>query len=741
MGFRRLSPRVGLPFLSFLVAVAQSGPPALAQSEGARGSALFDLASPRFGGWRLVLEGRAFLQAQSQNPDPRWLRLWTAGLQTMAGGNGSPLDPNLAPGGKRLQWALVDSARKVHASGEGSPDLLLVEGALRKSLGALPWEILDEILRAHPGHGEARLAEAESQLALTAPYVFGDTRPPARYERLRSQAVAALDKLLDLPDWPWQLDLALEPYPGMPRLLREAPEIAALDRREVRETKPASPALLAPATFAPGRLAVRLYQQAAPNQDTLRRMAREVLAALAVDPASPRLQANFAFLLRTIALVDTEGAERLLADLSGVVSLPGQAWPPLPLIHAQADVLRYLGRWSDLLNQSRAWSRKPDRLFLDAGSWDRHLYREGTLEAYAAMARSWLEGWEILPAALTSLREHRGGAYGELARLALRGARLPDAPSQERTDLFKLLLLPSLAAPAMPQPFGVWRVEVREPQEVLALNEAFDRAPSLVQWLPSERRVLQSAARGIAWRAFLGEDLRAEGERLPVAEALSDLMLAGRPGRLWTVSDRVAREPDAAGPRRLRISLLLERMPCRALETVLAGDLSRTLSGAELQFEGLDENLWFVEARHAVPALEEHLRRWPLDGARWEALAFWTAFLPSHRGPVELAETLPGFQSGRPFLLCLPASSHARVGNQLRKRKAWPALRAWCEPAWEGLQALDSGSPAGQALVRELGPLLRGFLDTAYTSLGLSGERRLLQEAGRNLDSAARTRP
>lgn len=706
------------------------GLPLQAQTDGPRGLALFSLAAPRTSTWRLVVEGRPFFQAQLGVSDARWARLVVVGLQTEAAGSGriAALMQGSGLDEPRTQWVLLDPGGALRASGAGLPDLNQVEEALRKGMGALPWDTLEALLQAHPDQGEARLAMAELALALSAPWHFRDPRPMARYEAWLPAGRTLLEKLLSVPEWPWQVDLASEPVPESPRAPMGAPEIRPLERRHeqagVSRPEPESKTT----GRGPTRLGSRLRGQAPKLQDYLLRMAQEVVDALASDTDHARLQVNLAFLIR---ILESESAQRLMGEIDRVEPLPGQAWPPLPLIHAQTFVLRRMGKWEELKYQALAWSRGLDRLFLDPGAWQRHLLREATLKAYGAMARSWQEGWEILPGAFTELRGRAGSSYSELTRLVLDGAQLPPLPSKEREDLFKQAALPPLPAPAMPATLPPWRIEVRDPKDLPRLKGAFDTAPSLLQWLPSERLFALHPSQAQPWVLSLGLEPKGSRETLPLPEALGEVLAGGRPGRLWVASDRVGHQPDAPGPRRFRIGYLLQRMPCRALESMLAKDLSLARLGAELNREDLDENLWFTESQRAIPALEEHLRRWPMDGERWGALAFWTAFLPAHRGPAALADDLPPFQPGLSFRLSLPVSVHERVGQQLKRQKAWAALRAWFEPAWEGLRGLK---PEGEALVRELQPTIQTYLDAAYANLGLSGQGRLLQEAGRELE-------
>lgn len=723
-----------------IFATASLGASSLVGAEGPRGLALFSGTAARMEGWRLLVEGRSFDQAQWRNLDPRWARLWAIGLQweSTGGERIKALMSDPEAGNQSIHWVLQGPSGRVESFGERLPDILQIEAALRKAWQALPWETMETLIQAQRGHGEACLAQAELALAISVPWGFRDTRPMARYEQHVQAARAALKRFLSIPDWPWRIDLAEAPIPNAPKAPPAAPEVGLQGRQAERgDPKPMrSEEAEGRVSFSPpsNQLGPLLRRQAPQLQDLLRQMAEGAVAALSSDPTNPRLQANLAFLLR---ILNTEGADWLMGEMALVTPLPGQEWPPLPLIHAQADVLRSRKRWSELLTQAQAWQKEVQPLFLNSAAWDQHLFRKGTLLAYMAMARSWGEGWDILPETLRELRSQSGGHYPPLAQLTLRGASLPGPPSQQRDDLFRLAELPSLPTPAMPASLPAWRIEVRDSKDFATLKEAFDRTPSLIQWLPSERLLTHKPALNHAWLLSLGEDIKGMGDHLHLPDVLSDTLSAGRPGRLWVASDRVGREPGALGPRRFRIAYLLQRMPCRALESDLASDLSQALLGADLPTENLDEGLWFTEARRAIPALEAHLRCWPMDAERWKALAFWTAFVPSHGGPVELAAELPSFQPGLPFQLCLPVSTHNQIGNQLTKRRAWAALRAWFEPLWRALPALQSKGIGGQKWMRRMAAPAQTFLDTAYANLGLPGERKRLQEEGRGLDGWA----
>jgi hypothetical protein len=177
---------------------------------------------------------------------------------------------------------------------------------------------------------------------------------------------------------------------------------------------------------------------------------------------------------------------------------------------------------------------------------------------------------------------------------------------------------------------------------------------------------------------------------------------------------------------------MMERMPARALETFLAVDLSKESRGADLQDWNLDENLWFVQSQHAIPNVEDHLRHWPMDAARWVALAFWTSFIPNHPGPVALAEELPSWNAGFSVQLCLPAHIHSQLADEFQRRRAWTPMRKWFEAAWMDLRKLQPKDPRRKALVEDLGALFVSSLERCYVNLGNKGALRSLRDDWNN---------
>ena len=665
-----------------------------AQKISGHGLSLFKLTPEGTTPWRLMLLSVPGKMSNLGETDPGFIRLVLSGLE-VRGLTKDPWQrflsesgPNLDP--KTIHWLLLDSAFKIQASGSGLPDSTSVENLLRKELGALPWDTLDAVLRAEPQHGEARLALAEWALAWATPDNFSNPEFKVSWQsrmfiNQRSGSDEALGKLLAVHDWPSQLDLGGD---GAGR-----------------------------------RLGSLLKKGASPSR--IEEMSNQVLDALRADPANDLLQGNLAFLFPLLPL---DKAERLLGDVETLEPLPGQVWPPLPLIHASVDLFRRQVRWIEIPHRMAAWSRPEDPLFLTNGRWDKHIVREATLRAYGLQAESWLEGWDKLPPALNTLREMAGNNYHEMAKLLLAKANLPAGNFEFLKKIADLVARPALSPPAMPSPTPPWRVKVRGKADLAHLREAFDTRMVLLPWLPSERFFELTPNLETPIALFLGNERIESGPDFPVPETLADTLRANRSGKLFAVWERASKEPEAPGPRNQRLGLMLERMPVRALETYLAVDLSKESRGADLLDWDLDENLWFIQSRHAIPEVEDRLRHWPLDASRWVALAFWTSFIPNHPGPISLAEQLPSWRAGLSVQLCLPAQIHVQLADEFQRRRAWNQLRRWFEPAWLELRNLKLADPRRKALVDDLGSLFVSSLQHSYRELGTKGELRSLTE-------------
>ena len=670
--------------------------------DGARGMALFGLASRPELRWRLYTLAPTPGVVQPQTLDGRlrpllasglsWARLTQARLQVLA--------EQAGVAGSDLNWLLLDPGGKARGHGVAPCDPERVEEAIRSVLGTLPWDHFDAVLRGNKLHGEARLARLEWTLALIYPFpgpgapdfplVF---RPAGDFLAARNLAGAALADLRKVPGWAGQVPLSA---PGLGPRLR-----VLLDA------------------------------------NTFDVMAKELVVALAAEPAHPLLQENLAFLHRL-------GRGDALSDLAeswgSIEPLPGQPWPPLPLLRAHLDRLLAMNRAPDARFMARSWSRSADRLFVDPPSWKLHVLREATLEAYACIAETRMEETQaIVVDSLDRIREKAGAGYVELARFYLSWVKFPDDPEFRKT-VVKLAARPGLPAPPMPEPFPPWRITLAERQDLAPLKDAFDEDRDLLLWLPSECGLGLQQAQPAPLEAWLGPERRFAPEAAPGHAQLADVLVQGRPGRLRTAEDHVDRAPDRPGRRRFRIPLLLERMPAKFLEHLLAEDLRSAGTFALLRFP-TDANLWWVEAQRAVPELEEHLHHWPLDGERWAALAFWSGFLPSHPGPAALANSQPSWQPQLPFCLALPPSAHDAIGEQLVHRRAWIQLQAWFEPAWHGLLRLRAEDLQRWPWLTGTASASFRYLDKAYAGLGQEGRRRALRESWAVLPGAGLTAP
>jgi len=623
-----------------------------------------------FEGGRLVLEGL----------DVRWIspQYWPS----------TPEAPPAASG-----WALQDPQGRTLRHGTTMPSGSDLEEALRGALGALPWDALEKALKAEPLHGEARIARASWALAMSGPATrFAVLEQNAAWGvpglALPDISAKELERFLEVPEWPSQIELgSADPDWRFGPLIRAG----------------APPA----------------YRQ---------RMTDAVFASLRDDTANPRLQRNLAFLL---PLLEPEDAYLRIERLENLTPLPGQAWPPLPLIHAAMGVWRKQAKWLVIRETARQWSSPTDRLFLDGPAWRTRLEREAALRTYLRMADSWLDGWNVLPEALDDLRKHTGSRYQDCARALIAGAYLPGDPAFLQL-LNRLAGRPAFADPPMPEALPPFLLQVSDGGQVPVLRQAFD-SPELVFWLPSECRIHAQPGLPGQFSLDLGAERLALLPRLPGPAWLSDTLGAARLGRLWKAHERVGADPQAPGPRRLRASLLRARMPLPDPESLLMEDLRRLGEGTDLEDWAINETLWFTESTAALQVVEDRLRHWPQDADRWAALAFWTTFRPAHPGPILLADDLPSWKQGLTLPLCLPAKAHLEIAKALEGRKAWRRMRAWFDPAWAALLDLPLEHPDRRRLVRETGPAVSAALDRCLGMLDLAAERRSVQASWKQL--------
>ncbi|MBI4913218.1 MAG: hypothetical protein HY823_10810 [Acidobacteria bacterium] len=649
--------------------------------EGARGLELYGLGRWTGQGWGVVvaISGPEVLGLR----DPRWLRLAAAGVSWRPS-TPARIREELSREGVEAplaRWLLKDPAGHLQTHGDGSLDTEGIEGAIRRVQGKLPWDHLDAVLRGHPGHGEAQLARLEWALAMAfVPADPGTPSPPAFPSRAGLAYVReCFGDFLKVPGWPAQVNLSRG---------------ALKDLGTAVDT----------------------------GRDSL--VARHLLEALAQDPGDPLVQDNLAWLLNRTGPSDLDA---LAKDWLEVEPLPGQAWPPLPLLRAHLDRLLGLRRHGDVIALARSWSRPPGRLFLTDEAWEAHVHREALLVAYLCIAET---PGDPPPSrireGLDRIREVAGKHARQLGRFFLSRIRLPEDPGF-RAQIPDLLRRPDLPPPPRPAPIPTWRISAASRESLETVRAHLDEDPDLILWLPLERGLNLAPGQPSSVSLWLGPD-PVPGPENPGPAWLADSMARGRPGRLREAMAHAAAAPEREGRRRFRIPLLLERMPARHLENVLAEDLRRVRGAADLGDIGADPNLWWAEAQRALPEIEEGLRHWPLDADRWEAMAFWSGFVPRHPGPAALASELPPWQPRLPFRLALPAGTHGRVARQLARQKAWGQLLAWAEAPMEDLGKLRPEDFRTWPWLEATAGALRGALDRAYEALGRQGDRRALQE-------------
>ena len=649
--------------------------------DGARGMALFGLSSRPDLRWRLVAEAAHPPTVSPQSQDPRFLRLRAAGL-AYAGVPSTSVQAQATHLGlqeKDVRWLLLDPGGKLRAHGKDQWEPGAIEDAIREALGELPWDRLDRVLRDRPDHGEARLARLEWALALAFPQEGTRDWQAFRADSRAAQgmAVEALVELRKVSGWPAQVPLN---SPGLGR-----------------------------------RLAAIL------GTDIGMDMARELIAALAADPANLLLQENLAFLHGRLSSDPLDA----IAEVWEVVEpLPGQPWPPLPLIKAHLDRLLSLKRMPEARFKARSWSRPVDRLFLDAKAWKLRIHREAWLTTYGCVAETHLEGTEnAILESLDLIRTRAGSACRELTRFYLDRIPFPDDPDF-RKKVAELTARPGLPPPPMPEPLAAWNILLADRTGLPGLQSAFNEDPDLAVWLPSERNLGSNPVQVHPLEAWLEKERVISPEIRPSRRQLADALAQGRPGRLRMAMEQVDQAPERPGRRRFRIALLEERGLVKPLEHLLAEDLRRAGTYVNLGGFPIDLNLWWTEAQRAVPELESSLLQWPLDGERWGALAFWTGFLPNHPGPAALAGTQPSWQPRLTFRLALPPSAHDRVGEELSRRAAWNQIRAWFEPTWEAIRELKPEDFRRWPWLVATAGTARYCLEKAYANLGQDGLRR-----------------
>ncbi len=564
-------------------------------------------------------------------------------------------------------WILRDLRGSILTAELGVLPITSLPKLLNPTGTPMPWERLEEVLRGDVPHGEA-LVEL---LAL-------DLKADA-YGELGGEASRTLKRLRTLEDWPWHARLE-DPKRGFDFLHQR-----------------------------------RWYGQGLSNRALL----EDHLDALSRDPEHPGIQAATALLLRN---QNPDPGSALEQKVLEIAPLPGQEWPPLPLLRPLLNARLDREQYGPLVHTVRTLERMPDRVWLTSATWADHCRRQAVLTAYRVLGDARNQGLSTLRSGLDDLHAIAAEQYPELAAWVVNLAhKKPDL--EPDPDILALMRRKPRGLPPCPAPAPAWRIILRRPEAVL-------EAPALLPWSRSEVRVevdLRLPA-DRDWELRLGMETLAQGPGTPDPQRLADQMRGVRQSRLDQATAAVERHPDALGPRRFRLRVLQARMADSRLETMLAEDARKALVSLDLAGLKFDENLWFEHGKRAVTDLEDHLRHWPLDTERWEALAFWSAFLPGHPGPAPLRSSLPAWKGSLPFVLLGGLTLQTAPAAPLSRHPRWERLLSWADQAWEALQEVD------EVAAKELDVNLpRGILaqrERALRGVGRAEEARSFAQEG-----------
>lgn len=558
-------------------------------------------------------------------------------------------------------WILRDFQGRVLNQGPGLLQTESLARLLNPRGEPQPWERMEAVLRAQEDHGEALVELLALDLKTE---LFGE---------LGGETVRTLKRLQKLEDWPWQARIE-DPKRGF--------------------------------DFLQG---IRWYGPRVPIDGLM----EDHLAALARDPEHPGLQGATALLLRYLRVEPGSALEQKVLEIQ---PLPGQAWPPLPLMRVCLDARLRLERFQDLVHACTTLERTPDRVWLTPAAWVDHCRRQAHLTAYRVLGEAKTRGLTTLPKGLDALHALAGEDYKDLAPWVVTLAHLNPKLDPD-PEILALMQRKPRPIPPRPAPAPPWRIVLRRPEP---LQDSLPLAP----WSPGEVRVEVDPRLGPDrdWELWLGQETLAQGLGAPDPQRLAEHMRGVRPSRLDQATAAVERQPEAIGPRRFRLRVLQARLADRRLEPMLAEDARKALVPLDLGELKWDENLWFEHGKRAVADLEDHLRRWPLDAERWQALAFWSSFLPTHPGPAPLRASLPTWKGPLPLPIFAASPIQAAPEAPLKRLGRWDRLLAWADQAWEALQ--DVKPVDLKDVDANLGALVLAQRELALRGLGRTEEAR-----------------
>ncbi|MBK8725272.1 MAG: hypothetical protein IPL96_04225, partial [Holophagaceae bacterium] len=509
------------------------------------------------------------------------------------------------------KWILLDPAaeRVKELNGRPTGEQALTE---LKGLGFKPrWERRETFLREHPDHGEA-WAEALQQ---------GMTLVFTRYQQYQKEGRIVRAETQAPPPGPFAafgrsgaMTFATGSDPSGATLADEAYGDAAEALRHLVEIKGWQ-------DFQGLFMAALAYQNMgaaqSPKMKALApRMAQELQDELARNPHNESAWLQFGALARAAGLSPMDAFRK-------AVPVPGQPWPPVPLLTAVVQEFAAREDWEGAF----AFLREFETLAADPGlskeGWRAYTGTRASLEVGKAQCLARLGRWNEVGPALQEVQRWAGSRWdGQYAR-ALRFA-IPELRG-ERQEQFKALMdaedLPDLPAPAPPPALRL--VLLGAPP----WKESWDRlrkAGPLQPWAPGELAweqlsgpALEAALQKHGWprepqryALLRGDEVLASGVGCPYPEDLAAQLAALQPSRYGRLSDLIRKHPDHLAAHKARAELAFARMPNGHLEPTLAEDarVAQLVPDTSAPVWTPNPELWQWSAQKVLPEAERTLQ-------------------------------------------------------------------------------------------------------------------------------------
>jgi hypothetical protein len=591
------------------------------------------------------------------------------------------------------KWILLDPpAEKVkELNGRPTGDRLLAE---LKGLGFTPrWERRDAFLRDHPGHGEA-WAEAVQQdvtLVLVRYQQYQKEGRILRAEAAQTQGPAGGLGFGNFFGRGSALTFATAADPSGAALADEAYAEAATGLSRVLEV----PGWPQAQNLFMGSMAFQNFGAAqSPRMRSLAtRMAGQLSDELSRSPHDPALWMQFGAVARAAGLSPLDAFRK-------AVPVPGQPWPPMPLVNAVMQEFEGREDWEGALGFLREFEVLAADPALSKEAWRTQAGTRAEIEVQKARCLARLGRWNEVGPAIQDVHRWSGSRWdGEFTR-RLRAA-IPELRTSQQAAFQALLDAEALEDPAAPAPPPPLRLAL---VGLPVWKDSWDRlkkASHLQAWSPAElvwddlagpaaealRQKQGWAKEPPRYVVLRGDEVIQSGVGCPYPEDLAAKLTAVAPSLYQRLGEIIRRNPDHQAARRARAALALERMPNAPLEPALAEDARLGKLPVEVRGKAWSPNpeLWQWAALKVLPEAERELQAWPTRTSAWRLWMAWARFHPSSPSPLSFARTLPVWGSGSRWASRLPKEVHETVAEELRGAGRFEEMRAWFQEAWDGL--------------------------------------------------------